>query len=600
MLPNFLLSALFLTGYVLASASEQPSRVLQAAKPKLAKRSQEISEYYDFELDFYEGSSSDRVKAMSAVMKISSEEPTFILEDMDHILHEVHCHGERIEITFASPGHCQGFRDRAGRLDTFRLITSHLTCNEDHGRAAYNVTTVTYVEESVVFEVKPLKWADYKSTLNFGPAGHDLVTVSQNRLQRRQEEPETATSTSATPSPTADDDDAESTSKSFSFDEALIDSQIFPPQNSSVIGDFLAIPEGLVFNCKNCTIRGNIDVISGTLDLGNQILDSLDGEWEGSWYEIISNDLFAHIELETLWEGASLFQPYFNVTIIDIPLVGFRIPGVTSVGLFFAALLVFQLTLESDLQLNYGFELEVPNNSTAYVNLGNITDSRIDGFGDTRFDGLPFEAKFENHTVTLSAAFHPRIKAEIDLGSDRIGTGIEAAVYLNLPKYNVVFSPLDGPIDENCIAIEGREPTEVEVLLQDFGNFTHIQPEFEISAGFEFIVDPLVGLEDFFKFEPLAVNFSVPTACVAYVDGTGFVEATAVVASISSELARASESLALAEATKTGDGSPASSTESSGASGLRMHQNPFTRGDIIIFHAMFLALSFIAGCAFLL
>ncbi|EPS45999.1 hypothetical protein H072_32 [Dactylellina haptotyla CBS 200.50] len=553
-----------------------PTRILHAATPNLARRQTvDITEQYEFTLHYVEGS-PDYVKrkSMSAAMRIKSEHPTFILEDFDHVLHEVRCDRESMEITFSSTEMMEKFRSRSVELEQYRVLTSHTTCNEAGGRASWNITTVSWEGSTAHLTGHPVEW-DYDYTLDFGEPRHELTPIAQNRLQRRDTQP-----TSTSPS--------EPTAQSFSFEKSAIDRQLIPVTNSTVEKFIGLVPEGFGLKCKNCTVQGNVDVIGGTIDVRGknvfQVLDQLE-DLKDSFVSFVTNDVFAHIELEASWQGASADVPLPTVRFLEVPIVGIEVPGVARIGVFFEALIAFQATLKKDLTLSYGFQVAVPNNSTAIANLGNVNGSTVTGFTSTSLTPLPFDYQSENLTLSLSAALQPKISLTIDVGSGKVSTGIGASVLLDIPKYAIDITPRTGAIDLNCTEVVGREPTQMESILGSVGNITHIAPSYQIGAGFELTVDQINLPATTYTYSALSKAFSAPTGCVAHIPGTGLVAATDIAVSISSELERvASQSRALASAFATANGqqnfgtAPVAPTDSPSGGGMRVFGGGGGRG----------------------
>ncbi|KAK6354500.1 hypothetical protein TWF696_003643 [Orbilia brochopaga] len=338
------------------------------------------------------------------------------------------------------------------------------------------------------------------------------------------------------------------TAESFSFAKSAIDRQIIPLTNSSLERLLSPAPKGFQLRCENCTIRGNVDIISGVFNVKDKGLKTLDvmDDLADSYVQLVTDDIFAHIELETLWQGLVVNAPLSSIELLFlyIPVAGIRIPGVADIGVNFNARLVFEVSAAQDLQFKYGFEMSVPNNSTVVANLGNITQSFTTGFDDTEFTTLPFDFRSDNLNLTLSVSLRLYFEVSIHIGGGSLAAGVMTGISVDMPKYSMGFSLLRGPIDENCTEVVNRQPTEAEIRLGDAGLITNIDPSYEIGAMFE---------------------LTAPTACLAHVSKSGLVEVTALAASISSdlalaasissELARASSiSLALAAASKTRNG----------------------------------------------
>ncbi|KAK6525113.1 hypothetical protein TWF694_005261 [Orbilia ellipsospora] len=612
MLAFFLLFA-FLLEFVAANGSTarraipDTGRLLHAAKPKLGKRATRVTEHYDFQFHYAEFSSVESVRpgtnCMSASMKIKNKYPTIILEDFDHLLYQVHCDYGTIELEFSSADAVNEFRNAAEKFGFYRLITSHTTCNDDGGRMPWNITSTYYNKNTVTLEGRALGWDSYKYTLAFGKPLEELEKIPQTRLQRRQNAAETVTPTSTSP-PTTTSEAGEEIS-SFSFAKSVVNHQILPPTGNSTSAKLLGqvIPKGLGLKCKNCTLQGDIDLLSGSIEISSNIIKAIEeiDNLTDSFFEVVANNVFAHIELESTWKGASIGAPIPSIQIpfLEVTISGIQIPHIAKIGIFFDATINFGASVQGDLQFDYGFQIKIPDNSTAMVNLGNVTQSGVTGFGDTEFKLLPFDFKSENLTLTLSAALQPQLNLALEIGASKFSGKVDAGIFLDVPKYSIDISPRKGAIDENCTEIRDREPTQAENILASLGNITHLSPSYEIGAGFQLVLQEFVANASTYSYYPLSTTFAAPTACLAHIEGTGLVAATDLAVSISSDLARASsESAALASAFATANGSNNFGTLPT-PTGSKSSANSWIRGntheDAFGFQFMLLALSVAVG-----
>jgi hypothetical protein len=74
-------------------------------------------------------------------------------------------------------------------------------------------------------------------------------------------------------------------------------------------------PHFITLVCKNCSIYGSIEIFSGSLTANlsdySNALSAIAGFWEkGGFVELLVNDLFAHIELETTIAPAVNLKTY--------------------------------------------------------------------------------------------------------------------------------------------------------------------------------------------------------------------------------------------------------------------------------------------------
>ena len=300
---------------------------------------------------------------------------------------------------------------------------------------------------------------------------------------------------------------------------AFIDSQILP-SNNSVIADIegVEIPAGLSITCANCTATGFVELLTGSFTMGgnNPTSNSTDDVFqfiEHGYAEVVVNDLFAHIELETTWLAAQVGKS-FTINLASIGLTPIQIPDIAVVGPLFNPKLIVGVDVGLDLDFSYGFELTVPNNSTALANVGNVSSSQLTGFGGTTLTILPFQAKVGNLALNLSATLQPEILIGFSFADDIGNAG--AGIFLELPQLAVEIAPAVGT-NEKCEPI-----TNVSLgndILQLFGNLTHFVPDVELAGGFiaQATLGPhFINANYQTAYTPLATTFAAPTACLAF------------------------------------------------------------------------------------
>ena len=74
---------------------------------------------------------------LSASVNFQMKLPSLLLEDVEHMIDEVHCEADSIELSFSSSVNMATLRDALGLYREFMLITSHASCNEEHSRLPY-------------------------------------------------------------------------------------------------------------------------------------------------------------------------------------------------------------------------------------------------------------------------------------------------------------------------------------------------------------------------------------------------------------------------------------------------------------------------------
>lgn len=76
-------------------------------------------------------------KRLVAKVYVTTKLPTLVLEDIDHHLGEVLCSESFLTVSFATASAKHIVLQDLALHETFYLITSHSTCNEDGERSVY-------------------------------------------------------------------------------------------------------------------------------------------------------------------------------------------------------------------------------------------------------------------------------------------------------------------------------------------------------------------------------------------------------------------------------------------------------------------------------
>ena len=63
--------------------------------------------------------------------------PSLLLEDVEHMIKEIHCELDSMQLSFGSSAHMTMFRDALGAHEEFMIVTSHASCNDEHSRRPY-------------------------------------------------------------------------------------------------------------------------------------------------------------------------------------------------------------------------------------------------------------------------------------------------------------------------------------------------------------------------------------------------------------------------------------------------------------------------------
>ena len=325
----------------------------------------------------------------------------------------------------------------------------------------------------------------------------------------------------------------------------IINTQVLPSNNTLLAdAEGLIVPAGLNVTCANCTTSGSIEVLTGsfTVSGGNGTSNETSGIVqfiENGFTELVANNMFAHIELETTWLAAQAGSS-FTINLATIELQPISIPDIAVIGPLFNLRLIVAADVGLDLDFNYGFEVTVPNNSTAIANIGNITESSITGFQDTTLKMLPLQAKGGNLALNLSVTLQPQVLVGFSFVNGFDGSA-GAGVFLQLPQLAVKVGSATGT-NEKCEPITNI--TLANDIFKLFGNLTHVVPGVELAAGF--IAQATLGPKALggghqTAYTPLATTFAAPTACLAY-DGKASTYGPAVIPTTTSASSSASAS----------------------------------------------------------
>ncbi|KAI4152429.1 MAG: hypothetical protein LQ340_002912 [Diploschistes diacapsis] len=407
----------------------------------------------------------------------------------------------------------------------------------------------------IELNIKPINWRNaYEMKVDYG-VDHESYKVNQHNHLRRSSihyhrdnsdaavttpavsTPAVSTATTVAPSsqvvfpsPTSTPQPNQTVVEE-TIAKSFINAQILPISGSGGLNGFKvdgnSFPSDLALNCQNCTFTGNIQLTSGSFSTSNTSNsashDSVGAAKEelsfieNGYIQVTADNLLAHVDLSTTWPLG--FSEPLNVTLLDIPLTPFVIPGLATVGPEFKIQLLLAAKLSATANLTYGFEVTVPDNSTAIANIGQVNASSITGFGDTKFTALPFNANLNNIALNLSATLQLEVLVGISFldGHDTAGAG----VFVDLPTLALSVEPVKGT-DQKC------NPTTNQTIIQELGAeydaLFNIIPNVEINAGI--IVQakatiPGVSFAEQTAFTPLATTFPGPTACLAFPKSSG-------------------------------------------------------------------------------
>jgi hypothetical protein len=104
---------------------------------------------------------------MAATVRLGSNNPILVLEEIEHLLYNVECTFGSIEISTADTMD-ENMRKQLHSLNGGHIITSHITCNDAAGRQAYRVLkTNQSTTSTVTLDVLAVSWKDKNSFTSF-------------------------------------------------------------------------------------------------------------------------------------------------------------------------------------------------------------------------------------------------------------------------------------------------------------------------------------------------------------------------------------------------------------------------------------------------
>jgi hypothetical protein len=150
------------------------------------------------------------------------------------------------------------------------------------------------------------------------------------------------------------------------------------------VGSFLsAIPGGaplaavpIEIGCKRCTTSGQIALTQGAFNIDISQIDLIPDIFEGGddGKEITSVITGGFIELVATGVGARLelfarppSSGGFEVSLFQIPIAGFVIPGIGQAGAVFEPKIAFDFEISGTLEVNYGLEVTVGGISAIFL-----------------------------------------------------------------------------------------------------------------------------------------------------------------------------------------------------------------------------------------
>lgn len=292
----------------------------------------------------------------------------------------------------------------------------------------------------------------------------------------------------------------------FDLSSEIVDKTFASKDFLEILGAVVPLPEELPvavpieIGCKRCATTGQLALNQGAFNIDLSQIDLIPDIFQGGddGKEISSVISGGFVELVATGVGARLdlfarpsANGEFEIALIQLPIAGFVIPGIGNAGAVFEPRIAFEFEVSGGLEVNYGLELNVPDNSRLRVELTNLGASSLVGFQDTTLTPLPVTVNITDVDVTLGLAFKPAIP----VGFDFLGQlSAEVTTVLDLPRLD---AKLSTNIAENCAsgnsstdpsAPGANSTTQLSPDLIQLGPIALVEANVSISCDLSFDV----------------------------------------------------------------------------------------------------------------
>ncbi|KAL9066955.1 MAG: hypothetical protein Q9161_007199 [Pseudevernia consocians] len=514
-----------------------PQRRLRAAKRshELGARDVKGCLRYDHNLHYLDADTHGSTSQLAAKLGMQFKIPALMLEDVEHHIESIGCYSSEIRLYFKSVGVLKRTHSELTSVDSFLLVTSHEGCNEDGERKPHMVseTTLDLDNHSIILSITRVPWKSTftSMTLDFGKNDDEYVLRRHGKLEPRQAAvTSSVAATSSVAYPPAPSSTPSNWNASESFNKTWLDISILPPDPSlgtlSVSGPKIP-PANFDVKCKNCTVQGNIDLVAGSLTVGGinhaspnttqgivNLTESVIDYVEHGYVQFTSNNFAAHIELESTVSASGTLYNY-TAPLPTIPLTPFQIPGIASVGAELVPQVFVGFKLEASIDFFYGFEVQIPNNSSVLLDLGNISKSTQSGFSDTNVTALPFQATLPNLALNAVGGFKPQLLLGISFFSGKGTAG--AGIFLDAPVLTSTISTVSH-VDSKCENVTNSAVAN-GIIDDVFDTLTHIDASVNVGLGLVAQAELDVGeysFKDNAPYNLAETSFALPTACMSF------------------------------------------------------------------------------------
>ncbi|EUC40949.1 hypothetical protein COCMIDRAFT_40810 [Bipolaris oryzae ATCC 44560] len=436
----------------------KPQRILRAATKRsdLYRRGVRITKRFETEMAYVENQNAwSDASTFASQVRVSSQKPVFTLEEYEHHLKAVECGNNAMKLHFVDASSARDARAAYGE-DGGLIITSHASCNGEGEREVYRITDVSFAEdgEALDLSVKKTTWrqAFDRMDVTFGHTTDDHIVrrhadfaMIRSKRQNRVAIPQNVSEDVNT--------------ALFDLNSEIVDKTFAVKDFLEILGAAVPLPSDLPvavpieIGCKRCATTGQLALNQGAFNIDLSQIDLIPDIFQGGddGKEISSVISGGFVELVATGVGARLdlfarpsANGAFEIALIQLPIAGFVIPGIGNAGAIFEPRIAAEFEVSGGLEVNYGLELNVPDNSRLRVELTNLGASSLVGFQDTTLTPLPVTVNITDVDVTLGLTFKPAIP----IGFDFLGQlSAEVTATLDLPRLD---AKLSTNIAENC------------------------------------------------------------------------------------------------------------------------------------------------------
>ena len=301
---------------------------------------------------------------MAATVRLGSNKPILVLEEIEHLLYNVECTFGSIEIS-TSGTMDQHMRDQLHSLNRGHIITSHVTCNDAAGRQAYRVLkTNQSTKSTVTLDILAVSWKDKNSFTSFSIslAREPTRTYTVRNqpqisdapdLSKRQGTAYGSSNFSFDVAPTISSytslPSSPPTANSHSFDLSEIGPFYNKQYNLSLPGTFQPAP--IAVGCVNCTFWGTIG-----LEFANFNYDfSVDNPSVQGTATLMAQGVGAHLALKTIMTDTW----YFTFPLGRSLSYALEIANVGEVQFGVGAFIAGGYDMQGHVGMEYGFDMSV-------------------------------------------------------------------------------------------------------------------------------------------------------------------------------------------------------------------------------------------------